>query len=94
MSKLNELSWEDRHPSNYESKPIYIPEFPEGGSQMSRKKLAGEYDLRPVSIWQRLLFASGRTATLYPVRCGLCGVETKGNIIRGYRMGCDCHWGA
>ncbi len=54
--------------------------------------LAKKYDLHPISIWQRILFARGKTATVYPVRCGLCGTQTKGNIIMGYRFGCNCFW--
>ncbi|KKN04697.1 hypothetical protein LCGC14_1094700 [marine sediment metagenome] len=47
-----------------------------------------ESSMCPVDIVQRILFLLGHTSVQYPVKCGLCGARTKGNIITGYLMGC------
>lgn len=46
--------------------------------------------MKPLSIWQRILFQLGITAVQYPERCGLCGKKTRGNAIIGYRHRCKC----
>ncbi len=51
-------------------------------------------ELRSMDVVQRIIgFISNitgwpMTTIEYPVRCGICGAKTKGNIITGYRMGC------
>ena len=47
-------------------------------------------EMHAQSILQKLILVCGGISVAYPVRCAICGKKTKGNIITGYRMGCDC----
>ncbi len=63
-----------------------------GLSKMT-KAIDSKHKMHPVSIGQRILSRLVGSSMQYPVRCGVCGVKTKGNIVIGYRMGCDCMYG-
>lgn len=46
--------------------------------------------MRRLSIFQWLILQFGGTAAQYPKFCGLCGKPTKGNIVAGFSMSCEC----
>ena len=46
-------------------------------------------EMKRLSIFQWIIFQLGGTAIQYPIKCPMCGKEIRGNMISGYRFGCE-----